>query len=391
LAHALSAISQMHMSASYNDEAIAWGGRALALAERLGAEEVMIHALNSIGSAYMNSYQDPERGLAMLQDSLRRALKMELPHDVCRAYFNMGDGLSYICRYAEARTTFEEGLIYATRVHAIWFVGFALVRLGELDWLGGQWAAALARRQRLLEWMESLPIPTVPRVWASALLGWMHNDLGQPQAARQVLEADLPGARGRGEAETTVPHLGQLARAFASLGLDVETAALVQEFLEVIDRTPDAQSASTLPLLFACRWLATHPTSGGLPAARACLGRLERAYRQMGSPDTEAAYHEGQGIIALAEENPTQAVESFRYAASQWQALNRPYDQLRALRGLGQALEQLGDPRQARTALDQALHLVEMLATQLDDPTLKTTFLNSPLVQEIQAHLVRGD
>jgi len=391
LAHALSAISQMHMSASYNDEAIAWGGRALALAERLGAEEVMIHALNSIGSAYMNSYRDPERGLAMLQDSLRRALKMELPHDVCRAYFNMGDGLSYMCRYAEARTTFEEGLIYATRVHAIWFVGFALVRLGELDWLGGQWAAALARRQRLLEWMESLPIPTVPRVWASALLGWMHNDLGQPQAARQVLEAELPGARGRGEAETTVPHLGQLARALASLGREVETAALVQEFLAVIDRTPDAHPASTLPLLFACQWLASQPAAGGLPAAQACLRRLEQAYGQIVSPETEAAYYEGQGIITLAEENPTQAVEPFRYAVARWQALNRPYDQLRALRGLGYALGQLGDLPQAQTARDQAFHLVETLAAQLDDPTLRTSFLNSPLVQEIQTYPVRGD
>jgi Flp pilus assembly protein TadD len=121
------------------------------------------------------------------------------------------------------------------------------------------------------------------------------------------------------------------------------------------------------------------------------LRRLEQAYGQIVSPETEAAYHEGQGITALAEDNPTQAVEPFRSAVAGWQALNRPYDQLRALRGLGQALEQLGDPRQARTVRDQALQLVETLAAQLDDPTLKTTFLNSSLVQEIRTHSVRGD
>lgn len=385
LAHVLSAISQMHMSANYLDQAIAWGERALALAERLGAEEVTIHALNNIGSAYMYSYRDPERGLAMLQDSLRRALTKELPHDVCRAYINIGDGLIWMCRYAEARTTLEEGLTYATRVHASVNVGFALVRLVELDWLGGQWAAAFARRQRLWEWMESLPTLTVPRVWASALLGWMHNDLGQPQAARQALEDELPGARGLAEVQATVPHLGQLARALAGLGREVETAALMQEFLEVIDRTPDAHPAvSTLPLLFACRWLASQPGAGGLPVARACLRRLERAYGQISNPETEAAYHEGQGIIALAEDKPTQAVQPFRAAVAGWQALSRPYDQLRALHGLSSALEQLDDLQQARIARDQALHLVEMLATQLDDPTLKTSFLNSPLVQEIQ-------
>lgn len=66
LAYVVSAISQMHMSANYLDQAIAWGERALALAERLGTEEVTIHALNNIGSAYVYSYLDPERGLAML-------------------------------------------------------------------------------------------------------------------------------------------------------------------------------------------------------------------------------------------------------------------------------------------------------------------------------------
>jgi Flp pilus assembly protein TadD len=114
------------------------------------------------------------------------------------------------------------------------------------------------------------------------------------------------------------------------------------------------------------------------------LRRLDRAYCQISNPETEAAFHEGRGIIALAEDKPTQAVEPFRAAVAGWQALSRPYDQLRALHGLSSALEQLDDLQQARIARDQALQLVEMLATQLDDPTLKASFLNSPLVQEIQ-------
>jgi hypothetical protein len=78
-----------------------------------------MHALHSIGAAYV-AHPDRDRGLAMLQDSLRRALAMELSHDACRAYFN----------------------------------------LGELDWLGGGWAAALARRQGLRLWMGSGLIST---------------------------------------------------------------------------------------------------------------------------------------------------------------------------------------------------------------------------------------
>jgi hypothetical protein len=121
------------------------------------------------------------------------------------------------------------------------------------------------------------------------------------------------------------------------------------------------------------------------------LRRLERAYGQFGSLETEAAYHEGQGIIALAEDNPIQAVEPFRSAVAGWQALSRPYDQLRALHGLSYALGQSDDLQQAWIARDQALHLVEMLATQLNDPTLKASFLNSLLVQEIRTHPIRDD
>ena len=61
--------------------------------------------------------RDRELGLAMRQDSLHRALTAELPHDACRVYVNMGTGLGWICRYAEARATFDELLAYATRAH----------------------------------------------------------------------------------------------------------------------------------------------------------------------------------------------------------------------------------------------------------------------------------
>jgi tetratricopeptide (TPR) repeat protein/transcriptional regulator with XRE-family HTH domain len=389
LARAISGISQMHMLASHYDQAIAWGRRALALAERLSAEDVMIHALNNIGASYMRS-RDWEQGLAMLQDSLQRALKMGLPHDACRAYVNLGEGLGWKSRYAEVRTTFEEMLAYATRVHANVFAGVALVRLGELEWQVGQWDAALAWRQRIVEWMDSLPVSTVPRVWASTFLGWLHNDLGQPQAARQILEADLPGARGLAEIQSTVPHLAQLARALAGLGLETETTALVQEFLALVDRTPDAHPTNTGPLLFACRWFAAHPASADLSPARACLSRLERACAQLGSPDTEATYREGQAVIALAGSSPAQAVEPFQDAAGRWQALNRPYDRLRTLSGLGRAFQQLGDLRAAQTTFDQARAGIETLAAQLQDPGLKTSFLSSPLVQEIQTRALEN-
>ncbi len=180
----------MHMLASDFDQAIAWGERALALAERLRAEDVIVHALNNVGVAYSWT-GDPKRGVVMLRESLRRALDLGLPYDTCRAYGNLGAVLSRLGRYAEARATFEELHAYATRVHVPLFAGSSLLDLIEVDWFTGRWREALSRRQQIIEWPERSQLIGYRDVLASTLFGWMHNDLGQGHAARQILEQAL--------------------------------------------------------------------------------------------------------------------------------------------------------------------------------------------------------
>src|SRR6266545_3689711 len=384
LARAISAISQMHMIASEYGQAIAWGERALALAERLGAEDVMVHALNNVGVAYSMT-GDPKRGEAMLRESLRRALDLGLPLDTCRAYRNLGTMLARLGRYAEARATFEELQAYATRVHAPLFASTALVELTGLDWLAGRWRQALSRRQQIIERLErSQPIGYL-EVTASTLFGWMHNDLGQAHVARQILEQELPTARSQAELQTTGPHLAQVARALILLDLETDAGDIVYELLELLSRTPDFNPDNTVPLIFLCRWLAGHPTPSALDDARVILLTLERGDAQIGSRETAAAVSEARGMLALSEKEPLRAVEQLRQAAAGWQTLGRPYDQTRTLTDLGRALALAGDASEARAALDQAQSLVESLAAQLDAAELKAVFLNSPLVQELRS------
>jgi tetratricopeptide (TPR) repeat protein len=382
LARAVSAISQMHMLASEDDQAVAWGERALALAERLGVEDVIVHALNNIGASLARG--DPERGVAMLEDSLRRALALGLTVDACRAYNNLGENLLQIDRYEEARATLEELETYALRVHSPLYVGSASVWLIKLDWLTGDWASALSRRQQILDWIAESPVTAVPGIWASTWLGCMDNDLGQPQAAQEELERGLSKARSAAELQTTVPHLGQLARAYASLGLGSETAKLVQEIVAWIDGGAFAHQYSTVSLLFACQWLVGRPEEGALDDARACLRRLERADEQIHIPETGACLDEGRGSVALAERDHEGAVQHFRQAVARWAEMGRPYDQARALGGFGHALVGAGDPSAAREAFDQALGIYDSLAAQLADAELKRSFLNSGPVREVR-------
>jgi hypothetical protein len=67
-----------------------------------------------------------------------------------------------------------------------------------------------------------------------------------------------------------------------------------------------------------------------------------------------------------------------------WTAQSRPYDQIRTLNGLSRALNTSSNDAEAREACVHALEIVEMLAAQLDDEAMKTSFLNSSLVLEIR-------
>jgi len=384
LARAISALSQMHMLASEYDQAIAGGERAQAMAERLAVEDVIVHALNNIGSSVF-VMSDPESGLALLQESLRRALDLNLPHDACRAYTNMGEGLIWQCRYEEARTTFEDLHAYASRIHAPLFSHVALTRLTELDWLAGRWAGALPRFQKLIEIYDGLKSrKDLNRVWISILLGWIHNDLGQPRVAQQVLESELPGAQVANEIQLTVPHLGQLARAYAAQSIEAEAEATIGDMLDMIERVTYCHPYSTAYLLFACQWLTARKSASASETARACLRRLEQANRQIRTLETEAALSEGQGSLALAEGKHQQAAERFRAALAGWEALARPYDQLRTLSALGRSLTRLGEAGQAQAAFDQAWDISQTLADQLDDKELKSSFLDSTLLRRIR-------
>jgi len=137
-----------------------------------------------------------------------------------------------------------------------------------------------------------------------------------------------------------------------------------------------------MPHLAICRWFASRAPAMHVEL-KTSLAHIERADAKVCSPATAAALSEGRGLVALSEHDALRAVEYMQQAAAQWQALGRPYDQVRVLVALGDALSQAGAAGEARLVLDQALKLVEPLAAQLEDAEVQAAFLCSPLVQEL--------
>jgi hypothetical protein len=243
-----------------------------------------------------------------------------------------------------------------------------LALLTKLEWWQGHWAAAMSRCRENKNWHSEFRGATVPKVWASTLLGSIYNDLGQTQLACQELESELHTARTLDEAQTTVPHSGELACSLAALGREEETAARIQELLVLLKRTPSNHGNCIPPILSAFRWsVQNRANPQSLEAARDCLYRLEQIEAQLSSQESRATLAEARGIEALWDRKIAVAADQFQQAVTYWANLNRPYDQARVLNSLGQSLLQTDDSRQAQAALSQTHGLIEILAGQLED------------------------
>ena len=382
LARAMSAISQMHMLASENEQAITWGERALHLAQTLNATEVIVHASNNVGVAMIDSSQ-VERGTALLQESLQMALKLNLPHEACRAHVNLGESLNRLGEYAAAQAIFDRLLTYSTQVGAAMFQGVALVRLTDLDWIQDRWADALTRCAEIKSWQGSFEWPSVPKVWASTLLGRIYNDLGQPNLAYDCLLEQLDTARRLSELQTTVPHLGQMARVTAVQGQEAETLALIQEILALVAQIPTDHVDCIATLLFAHEWTSARQANRvSSEIAEICLRHLQGTAVQFRSEESLAALAEVEGVAAAAQQDWPAAQAHFSQAVAGWQKQNRPFDQARALLQLG-SIEHPDDTAEAKiSAFVEARHILESLAEQIPDVESRASFLNSNLGQE---------
>jgi DNA-binding CsgD family transcriptional regulator/tetratricopeptide (TPR) repeat protein len=109
-AMALSNVAQLRTLSGDVDGARDWGGRAIALAQELGDEDTLVHALNNIGTAEFDT-GDPA-GEPKLHRSLELALAAGMHEHAARAFTNLGCQLLIAGRRAEAGEMLIRGIAY---------------------------------------------------------------------------------------------------------------------------------------------------------------------------------------------------------------------------------------------------------------------------------------
>jgi DNA-binding SARP family transcriptional activator/pimeloyl-ACP methyl ester carboxylesterase len=378
-AWALAGMSTYQMQIEHWDESIRLGEEALALARHLGDDELVIQCLCDLGSAL--SSKGDWSGLAMEKESLELALALSRPHDAGRGYLYYGEGLLYLGQYKEARDIFEQAIAYTRRMNVPYITDAAIRMLAEIEWLTGNWSSALARLIALGDKAGRGELAGMPRVYVGLSLGRTYNDLGLIDPAHHQLSQSLAGIE---SSSTRIALLGEMLRCDIELGHHASVTAVVTEILDWTKQARYLFPDINMALLLIC----SLPSAFNLPdlvhASRAACDQLKRLEEQYHTNPITACRLEGLGWLSLAE-GALEAHTYFEGAINRWRALDHPYDQVRALAGLYQALRQGSNQVGAQNALRQANDLVDSLAAQLADPLLKISFSNSSLVKKIQS------
>jgi class 3 adenylate cyclase/tetratricopeptide (TPR) repeat protein len=247
-AYVVANASRYLMLAGHSTRAIETGREAIAMAERLGLDEVKAHALNNIGAA--RGAQGDRGGLDDLEASIELAERIGSAEAI-RGYINL------------AATYGGDGAI--RRSHELHLRAFELAErfgqergrrfvAGELAvdaYLLGDWDDSLARCDAFLAEVEA-GAPHYMEGGVRLVRASINVARGETAGVGADLALGLEKARDAGEPQTLLPALAVIAAVAADQGDLAAAAAAVDELLGVLEDTEGGRVELWLyPTIFA--------------------------------------------------------------------------------------------------------------------------------------------
>ncbi|HEV2479429.1 MAG TPA: LuxR C-terminal-related transcriptional regulator, partial [Puia sp.] len=157
-AMAYSNLSQLKMLSYQGEECIYWGEKAITMAQALGDTEVLSHALNNVGVVKMAIPASRAEGQAMLEESLRLALKHSYHEHAARAYTNMGSMGYQINDLRFAASALDEGIRYCEERDLDSWAAYMSAYKTRLLLRTGRWDEACGIGLSVLENVDQTPI-----------------------------------------------------------------------------------------------------------------------------------------------------------------------------------------------------------------------------------------
>src|SRR5262245_39336527 len=184
LAMAYSNRSQLHMLAEEMEKAVLWGSRAIELARSLGATEILVHALNNVGTAEYLGGND--EGRVKLEESLRLALANNFQEHAARAFTNIADTALRLRDYKLAMRYLDSCIAYTTEHDLLAAKLYMMAWRARAHFEQGEWDKAADEADSVLSVDR---VSAITKISALAVLGHLRVRRGDPHADRVLSEA----------------------------------------------------------------------------------------------------------------------------------------------------------------------------------------------------------
>ena len=220
LARAYCERANLAMEAHEEGAAIEWSRRAIAIAEPRASQEILSHALTTLGAVRLiggdtDGWADLDRGLQI-------ALSADLQEEVARSYVHLSVMAVSRRQYERATRYLGDGLTYCEeRDLDSWWLYMRMYR-ARARFERGQWLEAGEDVQAVLQHPRTTPITRIPTL---RILGHLRIRRGDPDA-----NSPLEEARALAGPEPELQRMGTLAAVCAEAAwLAGDRAAVIRE------------------------------------------------------------------------------------------------------------------------------------------------------------------
>jgi DNA-binding CsgD family transcriptional regulator len=285
---AYSNMSQLKMLSDEHEDGIYWGEEAIAMAEKLGNNEILSHALCNVGTIKMRRVETQEEGEAILRESLRIAMQQGYHEHVGRSYTNLASNAILIKRYDAANRYFDEGISFCEERDLDSWSKFMLAWKARMLTETGHWNDATDICERLV---HNEANSAVIRVQALCQLGRIKLRCGQENAL-SYLEQAKALALPTGELQRIAPIMVGLLEYEWHMGKQVIPEAELSITVQLIKESDNRLYYSEFAYwLEKARDITIHENDLLLPYQLEAEGRTHAAvaeWKKIGCPYEEA-------------------------------------------------------------------------------------------------------
>jgi class 3 adenylate cyclase/tetratricopeptide (TPR) repeat protein len=226
-AHVLSHVSRYRALAEENEEAIRVGEEALAMAERLGLDELRAHALDNVGIAKVNLGNS--EGLTDIERSIEIALAAKSP-EAGRAYNNLAAMTWFLGDLRRAAELFDQAVRVSDQFGSATTGRYSRIVRIQILFSRGEWSEGFRQADEFIAACEA------------GQSHYLENAIRGDRAGARLARGDVDGALD--DMEKAIEHarrakdpqalfgtLGRGVRVYADLGRVEEAKRLADELL----------------------------------------------------------------------------------------------------------------------------------------------------------------